>query len=359
MLKFPVLLFILSGFFQPGRPSVGDTIRYNYINPKYYLCHYTVAPLKMDGKLEEKDWSSVPWTDNFVDIFIGNKVPPPFNTRVKMLWDDTYFYFAAEMKETDIRAEFTKRDTVICLENDIEIFLDPNGDNHEYFEYEMNAFGTVWDLFLARAYRDSVNPDNGWNIEGLLTGISINGTLNKPGDTDKYWIAEIAIPWRAFEKNGRMPIPPKEFDQWRVNFLRVEWVPKTVDGHYETDKSKPCNNSVWSPHQSGGMHDPESFGIVQFTRQNKNNARIIPDPSLPARSALMQIYFAQKKFFSEQKRYAATLNELGLVPFRLEGTAISHTIESRPSGYIASVIVTAGDKKTVWHINEVSKIWHE
>ena len=31
----------------------------------------------------------------------SDKVPPPFNTRLKMLWDERYFYFAAEMKETD------------------------------------------------------------------------------------------------------------------------------------------------------------------------------------------------------------------------------------------------------------------
>ena len=359
MRKVILILFILSGIIQTARPSGGDTIRYNYINPKYYLCHYTNAPVKIDGKLTEKDWETVPWTDNFVDIFIGNKVPPPFNTRVKMLWDDKYFYFAAEMKEKDIRAVFTKRDTVICLENDIEIFLDPNGDNHEYFEYEMNALGTVWDLFLARAYRDSVNPDNGWDIEGLLTGISINGTLNKPGDTDQHWIAEIAIPWTAFEKNGRMPIPPKEYDQWRVNFLRVEWAPKIVEGRYETDKTIPCNNSVWSPHQSGGMHDPESFGIVQFTRQVRSIARIIPDPSLPARSALMQIYFAQKKFFTEHKKYASSLHELGLVPFKLEGTVISPAIGIKPFGYIASVIQTERNQKSTWHINEVSRIWRE
>lgn len=356
-MKSLLLFFILSGIFQSARPSGGDTIRTDYINPKYYLCHYAGSPLKMDGQLTEKDWETVPWTDNFVDIFIGNKVPPPFGTRMKMLWDDRYFYFAAEMKETDIRAEFTKRDTVICLENDIEIFLDPNGDNQEYYEFEMNAYGTVWDLFLARAYRDSVNPDNGWDIEELLTGISIIGTLNKPGDTDKHWIAEIAIPWTAFEKNGRMPIPPNEYDQWRVNFLRVEWSPKIVGSLYETDKTKPCNNSVWSPHQTGGMHDPESFGIVQFTRKNKGKAQIIPDSSLPARSALMQIYFAQKRFYGEYKRYASSLDELGLVPFRMEGTAISPAIETRHYGYTASVKLFGANRNTTWHVNEISKIW--
>jgi hypothetical protein len=215
----------------------------------------------------------------------------------------------------------------------------------------------VWDLFLARAYRDSVNPDNGWDIEGLLTGISINGTLNRPGDTDRGWVAEVAIPWTAFAANGRMPIPPNENDQWRVNFLRVEWAPKIIGGRYETDKTIPCNNSVWSPHQSGGMHDPESFGVVQFTREKPGAGRIIPDPSLPARSALMQIYLAQGKYFREHGKYAGSLDELDLVPFILKGTHISRVFKMTPFGYIATVRLTEGGKPSYWNINEVSRIW--
>lgn len=335
-----------------------DTIRKDYIDPKYYLCHYTKTPLSVDGILNEQQWKSVPWTENFVDIFIRNKKPPLYNTKVKMLWDETYFYFAAEMKESHIRAEYVTRDTVICLENDFEIFFDPNGDNHEYFEFEMNALGTVWDLFLSRAYRDSVTPDNGWDIKGLLTGIKINGTLNNSADLDKNWITEIAIPWTTFGEYARMPCPPLEDNQWRVNFLRVEYEPKILNGKYYKDETKLTDNSVWSPHQSGGMHDPESFGIVQFTRKPFGQGKIIPDTSVAARSILMQIYFAQKKYFAEYKRYANSIKELGLVYVGEKDITLIESIEIIDGGYIAAVEIKRGSKKGLWHINQVSKIWH-
>ena len=31
---------------------------------------------------------------------------------------------------------------MIFYDNDFEVFLDPNGDTHEYYELEINALGT-------------------------------------------------------------------------------------------------------------------------------------------------------------------------------------------------------------------------
>ena len=63
-----------------------------------------------------------------------------------MLWDDEYFYFAAELIEDQIWATLTERDSVIFYDNDFEIFIDPDGDSHQYYEFEINALNTVWDL---------------------------------------------------------------------------------------------------------------------------------------------------------------------------------------------------------------------
>ena len=35
-----------------------------------------------------------------------------------------------------------EHDSVMFHENDFEFFIDPNGDNHEYYELEINALGT-------------------------------------------------------------------------------------------------------------------------------------------------------------------------------------------------------------------------
>jgi hypothetical protein len=132
-----------------------------------------------------------------------------------------------------------------------------------------------------------------------------------------------------------------------------------VNGRYEKDETRPANNSAWSPHHSTGIHDPESFGIVQFSHKTFGTAEIVPDKSLPARSILMQIYNAQKKFNKENGRYAASLEELGLMPETREGMNAVRQFTMNPGGYIATVELSDENKTTRWHVNEISRLWKE
>ena len=84
---------------------------------------------------------------------------PRFRTRAKMLWDDEYFYIAAELEEPHVWGTLTQHDSVIFHDNDFEVFIDPDGDNHEYYEIEINALNTEWDLFLTKPYRDGGPAD--------------------------------------------------------------------------------------------------------------------------------------------------------------------------------------------------------
>src|SRR5688572_9247990 len=159
-------------------------------HPKGYVCFRAAAPLVIDGKLDDAAWKSAQWTDDFVDIQGDKKPRPRFKTRTKMLWDDEFLYIGAELEEPHVWATLTQRDAVIFHDNDFEVFLDPDGDNHLYAELEINALNTVWDLLLVRPYRDGGPAITGWDIPGLRTGVSIQGTLNDPSDVDEGWSVE-------------------------------------------------------------------------------------------------------------------------------------------------------------------------
>jgi hypothetical protein len=122
--------------------------------PRSYVCSRAAQPLAIDGKLDEASWAAAPWTDAFVDIEGDAKPRPHFRTRAKMLWDDTYFYIAADLEEPHVWGTLTEHDSVIFHDPDFEVFIDPNGDSHEYYEFEMNALNTGWDLFLPKQYKD-------------------------------------------------------------------------------------------------------------------------------------------------------------------------------------------------------------
>ena len=81
------------------------------IIPKSYTAYHTDEPVIIDGIAEEASWQKAPWSDNFIDIE-GVKTPT-YQTNVKMMWDDDYLYFYAELKEPHIWGDITKRDTVI------------------------------------------------------------------------------------------------------------------------------------------------------------------------------------------------------------------------------------------------------
>lgn len=221
--------------------------------PKIYKCVRTKKPLTVDGKLNDPSWKKAAWTDDFVDIEGDVKPKPRFRTRAKLLWDDQFLYIGAELEEPDLKANLTQHDSIIFHDNDFEVFLKPISIEPGYFEFEINALNTSWDLYLNKPYREGGKADNSWDIPGLQTAVALQGTLNKVSDKDRGWTIEIAIPWTAFR--SRLPVEkPIEGTEWRLNFSRVEW--KT--GQPRED------NWVWSPQGVVNMHIPERWGYLRF-----------------------------------------------------------------------------------------------
>jgi hypothetical protein len=122
--------------------------------PKSYTCRRVRQPITVDGRLTDAEWSHAPWTDDFVDIEGSVRPEPRFRTRAKMLWDDEYLYVSAWLEEPHVWGTLTEYDQIVFYDNDFEIFIDPNGDTEEYYEIEINALGTIFDLFLFKTYRN-------------------------------------------------------------------------------------------------------------------------------------------------------------------------------------------------------------
>ena len=343
-----ILLLFLVCAMSKGQPVRAKGLENGF--PKGYVCRRAASPIVIDGKLDDPVWKQAPRTDFFVDIEGTLKPPPKYRTEVKMLWDDKYLYIGALLADPHVWATFTKRDTVIFYDNDFEVFIDPNGDNHEYFESEMNAFNTSWDLFLAIPYRDGGKANVKWDIVGLKTAVYVDGTINDCRDTDRGWSAELAIPWDALRAHAHMPCPPREGDQWRINFSRVEWDVEIVEGRYQKIKDRPENNWVWSPQWAIDMHRPELWGYVQFSATKAT--KFLPDPSLPARATLMKVYYSQKKFREKGNRWGDSLEQLGLGNVVLPKGVTGLQLSTRDSVWTAEVHY-AGD---VWRVRDDSKL---
>jgi len=330
--------------------------------PKGYVCYRTSSPVSPDGVLDEKAWGEVPWTDYFVDIEGSAKPVPRLKTHAKLLWDDSNLYIAAELEEPNVWARLRQRDTIIFYDNDFEVFIDPDGDTHAYYELEVNALGTPWDLLLLKPYRDGGPAVTGWDIAGLKVGTHIDGTINNPNDVDKGWTVEIIIPLSALKDWRNGTSLPKAGDQWRIDFSRVEWRTIKEKGIYnkeinpKTGKPFPEDNWVWSPQGRINMHMPEMWGYLQFSSiiAGTGTESFVPDKDLDKKWALRMVYYAENMYYIKNNTYSSSLKDIGLnradFPKNLSAPMINSTRTTFES------YIPAENKNTMWTIYQDGRI---
>lgn len=338
--------------------TIASTSGQNYkFDTPHYTCYRASQAIEIDGEIYNKQWEQAPWSEPFRDIRGDNhNVQPKYPTRMKMLWDDNNLYIAAEIIEPHIWATLRQRDTTIYYDNDFEVFIDPDGDTHNYYEFEINAFGTEWDLLMTRPYRAGGTFVNGFDMAGLKTKVKCYGEINNPNGTDEKWVVEMAIPFKALVNHA-----VKGGDQWRMNFSRVEWQNVEVkNGTYVKQHGREGfgneDNWVWSPTGVVDIHLPEYWGFVQFT--DKTGGDPIKDfvwhNNEDVKFALRGLLYRQKEYFEKHKRYASTMQELG-------GDAIKlNNLDFRPTFYPAGgflKMTAPGYDNTVWSITSDSRIW--
>ncbi len=308
--------------------------------PGSYVAYRSIDPINIDGIASEGSWKNVQFSSDFIDIE-GEKTPK-YQTNVKMLWDDKYLYFYAKMEEPHIWATLKQRDTVIFYDNDFEIFIDPDGDSHNYLEFEMNALNTVWDLFIVKPYREPSPIIDNWDIKGLRSAVHIEGSLNDPSDKDEYWSVEVAIPWEVLEEanvfgNGH------EDKFWRINFSRVNWDFDLNGTTYSRKKDAngkflPEYNWVWSPQGVINMHEPEHWGYVYFSSKNageKDGFKIPLDERI--KWTLFKLYREQKAFKKKQGEWAREMKDLQEESLVVNGQTLNPVLENHTTGWNISI----------------------
>jgi cellulose/xylan binding protein with CBM9 domain len=185
--------------------------------------------INIDGKLDEAGWKAATSTGPFVDVGTGNaNTSFPVNGSAKLTWDDANMYIGFDVQDPDIIGGFPKdaKDPHLWTKDTVEIMVDPDGDgdNVDYYEIQVNPQNLVFDTQYDN-YNSPKTEPNGpfghqdWSAK-LKSAVTIDGTMDKPGDKDKGYTVEIAIPWASFAKAKNHP--PKPGDAWRMNFYAMK-----------------------------------------------------------------------------------------------------------------------------------------
>ncbi|AXB59096.1 carbohydrate-binding family 9-like protein [Flavobacterium fluviale] len=345
LLSLAVTFFSLMGYAQSEKE----------VTPKSYIAYKTSSEITIDGDGADKAWEKTSWTTPFVDI--EGVETPKYKTQVKMLWDDNYYYILAKMEEPHVWANLRQRDTIIFYNNDFEVFIDPDNDTHNYYELEINALNTAWDLFINKPYREKNTVLNDWNIDGLKSAVKVDGTLNNASDIDKGWTLEIAIPWSVYKTSYHENIVPKD-KFWKVNFSRVNWQHSVVDGKYERKKDTegkflPEYNWVWSPMGVINMHEPEKWAYVYFSSRESEDKFVIPQQE-KVKWELYTLYRAQKRYFEKNKTWAKSLQNISKKNIVVDGKTLKPVLENHSSGF--NILVKSPFSNKTLIIKEDGKI---
>jgi hypothetical protein len=259
----------------------------------YTACHIETQ-ITIDGNLKKQIWRNAGWSKRFVDMVTGQ--PGMFNTQAALLWSDTHLYIAFEAEEPFLEALQTERDSIVFLENDLEVFID-GGDC--YYELEVNAANAVYEVFFIwkdayvkggkfdipqfdvhhpQAYTFGGDYDRSgatfwkgthprgirwafthFDLPGLETAVLVDGTLNDNTDIDRGWSLEIAIPWESLGLlAGDRSLPPKPGDVWSLFLGRFQ---KLMAGGQEVN---PHPAMALNSHGIYDTHLPHKWSRIEF-----------------------------------------------------------------------------------------------
>ena len=185
----------------------------------------------------------------------------PVPTVVKLLWSPTHLYVRFICKDDEPYAPFEGRDEPHYKGDVVEVFLDPVGDAHQWYEVQVTPTNQILDkLFIM-----SGEPASGSDL--ALTraanrdlwsclGYTMSGLETAARTTNRGWIVDLALPAEAITR--RMPRQRLEPMRLRMNLLRYEW-PQDANGN------RPGVFMNWSPVSWGQPHrSPKAMGFVRL-----------------------------------------------------------------------------------------------
>jgi hypothetical protein len=225
-----------------------------------YVCPHGAEEPCFDGRLNDAVWEQAPvlWLQRCPE---GG--PPRQPTSVRMYWNEEYLFVGARMGERDLRDSFGERDDPVYMEQAFEVFLAGGWEAESllppldtYLEVDVSPAGTIFDAEIYNPH-PSLSPSlrqkyMRWEVAvsppELMAATRLRGTVNQAGDVDRYWTAELRIPWSAVPGPGRV----EAGSLWRLNLNRISGQRGAPVREFQT----------WSELSEVCFHLPAYFGVM-------------------------------------------------------------------------------------------------
>jgi len=233
-----------------------------------YVIRRAAGKITVDGKGDEPAWQQAPSTDAFIGAQGGAVVPG--EAKARFLWDDQNLYVLIGVTDSDVASSYTKHDEPIWKEDAVELFVDADKSGAGYVELQVSPRNVTFDSWFQGGR--TAGGDEKWD-SGMVTAVSLDGTLDNRDDVDKGWTAEIAIPLAAVKGRDEamaVTIPPRPGDTWRLNVVRVD-----------KPKDKGVTASAWAEISIQDFHAIDRLRLVAFGDDKGEIPAPAPDAGPP------------------------------------------------------------------------------
>jgi hypothetical protein len=217
-------------------------------------CRWMSGRIKLDGVLNETAWDKAEILRDFAVYWQDRKARSA--TTARLLWDDDYLYYSADMEDADLFATIKEHNGMLFTEDVFELFFKPAENKLAYYEFEVNPLGAGMELFLPSRGAGGYGRFAALTNLGMQSAVHLDGTLNKWEDVDKGWTVEGRIPWTGFKATGGRP---KAGDKWRFALCRYD---------YSAKFDRPELSST-APLTQPEFHRYEDYGELTFVGPEK------------------------------------------------------------------------------------------
>lgn len=185
-----------------------------------FECRFTDGPITIDGKADEPAWKHAQVIDKFGLPWLKEPRAAKTATRARLLWDRENLYFFADLDDADLFADVKEHDGQTWDNDVFEMFFKPADDKQGYYEFQVNAANTQFDMFTpGRGIGDFAKHIKDGEFH-MKSAVQLRGTLNKRDDKDQGWSVEGSIPWSSLARTGGRPAVD---EIWKFTLCRYDY----------------------------------------------------------------------------------------------------------------------------------------
>lgn len=151
--------------------------------PRVMQAHRATSAIRVDGRLDEAAWASVPAEGNFVTQWPKDRAPATQKTEARVLYDNDAIYIGVRLFDThpdSIAAQLARRDASGIYSDWLHVIIDSYHDRRTGFRFSVNPKGVQKDVRHFDDRNEDVNWDAVWEVTTVVDSLG--------------WVAEYRIP---------------------------------------------------------------------------------------------------------------------------------------------------------------------